>query len=334
MNKITIRDVARVADVSISTVSKALNNVDVVKPETKKKILEVANELHYVPNLMGKQLKKRETGMIGFYTNSVKGPYFSILFESIAKEAEKFGYGLNIFISSNKKVVLNSIMGNLVDGIIGFEDLINNQDLLAIKREKIKMVFIDRNISDKTIGSVTFDSYCKGKEVTEYLIDLGHKSIGFIRGYDTYDSYERLRGYKEALNNSNIPYNNQIVLEGNLEESIAYTAVRSLLSDEKRAIPSAIIAVNDLSAIGAVKAIESLGYHVPKDISVIGFDDVDLLEYFTPKLTTVQNPIEKQGKLAVKHLIDMIENKAEGCAFELQGTLIVRDSTSKSSTRS
>lgn len=330
MDRLTIRDVAREAGVSIATVSKALNGVDVVKPETKERIVEVAQRLHYVPNLMGKQLKARETKMLGFYTNSITGPYFSTLVEAIAREAERNGYGVNVFISSDKRIVLNSIMGSVVDGIIGFEDLITEEDLLAIKREKIKAVFIDRDISDETIGSVVFDSFAKSKEATNYLLALGHRRIGFIAGFEkSYDSDERLAGYKAALEKARIPVDSAVILPGFFEETAAYASVRSFFRNYHGVFPTAFLAGNDLSAIGTVKALKDLGYRVPEDFSVMGFDDIDLLEYFTPAMSTVHNPIAKQGALAVEHLLDLINERATGKTFVLEGELLIRKSTAR-----
>ncbi|SJN27226.1 Transcriptional regulator, LacI family [Marinilactibacillus psychrotolerans 42ea] len=327
-NRIMIRDVAKEANVSIATVSKALNGVDVVKPATKKKILETAERLHYVPNFMGKQLKKVKTNTLGFYTTSISGPYFSVLVESIAREAEKHGYSLNVFISADKKVVLNSILGGMVDGMIGFEDLLNHDDLEAIKREHIKAVFIDRNIQDQSFGSVVFDSFDKGKEATEYLLSLGYEKVAFVTGIEgVYDSDERYKGYRAALEDANISFDKELIIEGFFEETVAYTAVINFLRKFPGKMPIAFLAGNDLSAIGTVKAIKESGYSVPEDFSVIGFDGIDLLNYFTPSLSTVKNPISKQGIMAVNHLIDLINEKNTGQSFVLKGKLIVNQST-------
>ena len=303
--------------------------MDVVRPETKKKVLEVAERLHYIPNLMGKQLKSGRTKMLGFYTSSVSGPYFSTLVESIAHEAEKNGYGVNVFVSNDKQIVLNSIMGNVVDGIIGFEELITEENLQAMKREKIKAVFVDRNITSETIGSVVFDSYEKGYEATEYLIHLGHKRIGFIAGFiGVYDNDERFRGYNAALKANGISFKEDYLLQGLFEEEGAYHSVYSFMTNHKGRHPTAFLAGNDLSAIGTIKALELAGYNVPDDMSVIGFDDIEVLQYFTPGLTTVHNPIAKQGAVAVEHLLELISEKEQGKSCQLQGELVFRHSAS------
>ncbi|MGG5335784.1 LacI family DNA-binding transcriptional regulator [Enterococcus sp. AZ154] len=326
-NRITIREVAKEANVSIATVSKALNGVDVVRPATKERVMAAAQRLHYVPNLMGKQLKNTKTKMLGFYTTSIKGPYFSVLVEAIAREAEKHGYAVNVFLSADKRVVLNSILGGVVDGIIGFEDFLTKQDLAAMEREQIKAVFIDRNIQEKNFGSVVFDSFEKGKAATEYLLSLGHKKIAFISGITgVYDSDERLRGYLEALNEAGVSKRSDYQLQGFFEEERTRVRVQQFLLEQKD-LPTAFLAGNDLSAIGTVKAIHETKWRVPDDFSVIGFDGIDLLDYFMPRLTTVKNPIQLQGVTAVNHLIKMIEENACGVSYVLPGELSIKQST-------
>lgn len=322
----TIRDVAKEANVSIATVSKALNGVDVVKASTKAKVLAAAKHLHYVPNLMGKELKTSHTKRIGFYTTSITGPYFSVLIESIAREAEKHGYALNVFISMDKEVVLTSILGGAVDGFIGFEDMLDQEDLEIIRKEAVNAVFIDRNIQDYTFGSVVFNSNESAAYATSYLIAKGHRNIAFVKGFDgVYDSDERFKGYKTALKKANIPLKEQYLLEGRFEEQFAYQSTKKFLLQEKE-LPTAFLAGNDLSAIGVTKAIEDAGFHVPQDFSVVGFDGIELLKYFRPSLTTIVNPIKEQGDLATQHLIKLIKGEVAGKSFVLKGRLVEAES--------
>ena len=178
---------------SISTVSKALNGVDVVTPLTKQKVLEAAEKLNYVPNMLGKQLKLGQSKVISFYTRSIEAPYFSSIADVIAREVGHRGYNLNIFISSNRQTMMNNILGNVADGIIVFEELLTVEDLSILQKRSIKSVFIDREIKSETIGSVVFNSYIAAQQMTRYLIEQGHQQIGFIRSWDdVYDSKERL----------------------------------------------------------------------------------------------------------------------------------------------
>jgi Transcriptional regulators len=146
MTKVTIKDVAREAGVSISTVSKALNDVNVVKPDTKKRILEVAQRLEYSPNLIGQRLKSGSTQTIGFFTSSVTGPYFSLLMDALAHFSEKSGYGLNVYISSDRHQIMNTIRGNLFDGVLLFDLVISDQDLEILDSEKCQLCFLIVNI--------------------------------------------------------------------------------------------------------------------------------------------------------------------------------------------
>ncbi|WP_438351933.1 LacI family DNA-binding transcriptional regulator [Paenibacillus sp. FA6] len=329
MGKITIKDVAREAGVSISTVSNALNDVDVLNPMTKAHVIKVAKRLNYVPNLNGKLLKSGKSNMLGFFTTSVSGPYFYVLVESMARECERLGYGLNVFVTKDKQVILSNILGRRVDGVIIFEELkIDEQDIVAMEKDKIKAVFLDRVIHNKTMGSVIFDSYVAGYEATKYLISLGHKRIAYISGVDTmFDSVQRKEGYLAALYEHQLQVDEDYILQGFFEEEGSYNAVKSYLHAYPSKIPDAFLAGNDVSAIGCIKALKSEGYQIPMDISVMGFDDIDIAQYFSPPLTTVRNQIARQGILVINHLVNLIQETEHGKIEKLQGEIVVRGSS-------
>ncbi|GIP48969.1 putative HTH-type transcriptional repressor ExuR [compost metagenome] len=329
MGKVTIKDVAKAAGVSISTVSNALNDVDVLNPETKSHVLKVAKQLNYVPNLNGKQLKSKKTNMLGFFTTSVSGPYFYILVESMARESERLGYGLHVMVTADKQTIISNIMGRRVDGVIIYEELrVDDQDIAMMEKDKIKAVFLDRVIQKETMGTVIFNSYASSYEATKYLISLGHKRIAYLSGVDTmYDSVQRKEGYLAALREHQLPVDEDFIVQGYFEEESTYNAVRAFVHKHPGKIPDAILAGNDLSAIGCIKALRSYGLEVPRDISVVGFDDIDIAQYFTPPLTTVRNQIARQGILAVNHLVNMIKKQEQGKVQKLDGELIVRGSS-------
>lgn len=329
MAKITIKDVAREAGVSISTVSNALNDVDVLNPQTKSHVLEVARRLNYVPNLNGKQLKSGTTKMLGFFTTSVSGPYFYKLVEAMSRQCDRLGYGLNVFVTKDKQVVMSNILGRRVDGVIIYEELgIDAQDIAAMKKDKIKAVFLDRVLEDEGMGSIIFDSYESGYEATKYLIGLGHKRIAYISGVDTmFDSVERREGYLAALRQYELPVDEDYFIQGYFEEDSTYSAIKSFVRLHPEKLPDAFLAGNDLSAMGCIQALKSCGYDVPQDVSVVGFDDIDIAPYYSPPLTTIRNQIAKQGMLAIDHLVHMIQEKEQGAMQKLQGELIVRGSS-------
>jgi len=329
MEKVTIKDVAKAAGVSISTVSNALNDVDVLTPETKRHVLEVAENLHYIPDLRGKNLKAQNTKMIGFFTTSVSGAYFHVLVESMAQECEKNGYGLNIFVSKDKRVITNHLFGGSIDGAILFTyDAIEEREVALIENRKIKTVFLDREIQKETMGSVLFDSYHAGYEATSYLLHLGHQRIVYIEGTgDTYGNTQRKLGYLTALEEHGIPKDSNYIIRGYYEKEAAYHAVKTYMHQFPKDIPDAFLAGNDLSAIGCIEALESEGLNVPKDVSVIGFDDIEISKYYKPSLTTVRNPIGRQGILAVQNVVEMIEGTSKGKKHKLQSKIIGRNST-------
>ncbi|AIQ73730.1 MULTISPECIES: LacI family DNA-binding transcriptional regulator [Paenibacillus] len=329
MEKVTIKDVAREAGVSISTVSNALNDVDVLNPETKSHVLKVAKRLNYVPNLNGKLLRNGKTKMLGFFTTSVSGPYFYKLVESMSRECDRLGYGLNVFVTKDKQVIMSNILGRRVDGVIIYEELrIDEEEIAAMVKDKIKAVFLDRPLKNDTMGSVIFDSFEAGFEATKYLISLGHKKIAYISGVDEmYDSVQRREGYLAALRQYQLPTHEEYIIQGYFEEESTYNAIKSFLHYSPDKIPDAFLAGNDLSAIGCIQALKSHGYEVPLDVSVMGFDDIDIAQYFSPPLTTVRNQIARQGILAINHLVRMIQKKEQGEMMKLAGELVVRGSS-------
>lgn len=328
IKKVTIKDVAREANVSISTVSNALNDVDVLHPDTKAHILEVAKRLNYIPNLHGKRLKTRITKTIGMFLSSIKGPYYGTLVDSIADACDQNQYDLNVFIAKSENAIMNNILGRQVDGAIILTEHVTDKNINLIKQGNIPLVFLDREKVDTKISSVIFSSYKGGRIVAQHLIDLGFQKIGYIHGVrEQYDDQERFRGFKETLEAEGIPFKQKYLLDGSFEEEVAYQAVIDHIESGNE-LPEAFFAANDLSAIGCIKALQSKGFQVPQDITVVGFDDIEISEYFHGGLTTVRNPIKKQGVLAVERLIAIINGEEKGSLQTLDGELIIRNSCS------
>lgn len=328
VKKATIKDVAKEAGVSISTVSNALNNSPLVSEDTKNRIIKIAESIKYVPDMNGKMLKARKSMTIGLFSSSVSGYYFYVLVDSIFKELRRRGFGLNIVISRDKRMLLSNVLSKNFDGIIVFDnERVGEHEIELLEQNQIKTVFLDRDMNGRDISSVLFDSYRSGYDLTKYLIHLGHKRIYFIEGEEyTYDNLERKRGYLTALKEIGVEAGEEYFFKGMFEESYTYNDVISRFRLGNHPIPDAIVAANDYSAIGCIKAFTRLGYRVPEDISVVGFDDIDVAKYFTPSLTTVRNPIARQGIRSVEILMDMIESDGTGISEHLAGEIIYRDS--------
>lgn len=329
MGKVTIKDVAREAGVSISTVSNAINDVKVLKPETKKHILEVAERLHYIPNLNGRNLKCKETKVIGLFVTSLKGPYFVQLADSIFRECERNGYELNVFVTWDNVSAMNNILGKRVDGCIISGTATNSVDMKRIQDYEIPVVFLDREKKGKRMSSVVFDSQKDGQKAAEYLLSKGAKKVGFIKGDDgNFDAERRLEGFKEGLQNSGVTLEEEYIWEGCYEREPAYTAVRNFL-DKKLPLPDAIFAANDWSAIGAMDALKNAGYRVPEDVMVLGVDDIEQGTWYQPTVSTIKTGFEEQGIIAVKRLLALINKDDVGQVERIVGNLIERESTKK-----
>lgn len=329
MAKVTIKDVAREAGVSISTVSNALNDVDVLKPETKKHILEVANRLHYIPNLNGRNLKCKETKVIGLFVTSLKGPYFVQLADSVFRECAKYGYELNVFVTWNSASAMNNILGRRVDGCIILDNAISEADSKQVRDYEIPAVFLDRELSDKKISSVIFDSEKDGQLAAEFLLSRGAKKLGFIQGFPgNYDATLRFKGFQERLKSSGVTLEPEYILEGSFEKNVAYSSVKAFL-EKGLQVPDAFFAANDLSAIGVIEALTEAGFSVPRDVLVVGVDDIEQDEWFHPTITTIKTGFEEQGAIAVRKLIRLINEEESGTIERLPGKLIERESSQR-----
>lgn len=325
--KVTIKDVAREAGVSISTVSNALNDVDVLHPDTKQHILDVAERLNYIPNINGRNLKAQATNVIGLFLTSIRGPYYGTLADSIYSECVKHGYELNIFVSNKPNNIMTNILGKRVDGAIILNEWIKESQTRMLLENDIPTVFIDREQEGPYISSVVFDSYYEGEQAARYLLELGHKSFAFIQGVEhNYDSIERQNGFEKVLKQAGIILSDDYILKGDFDREIAYDAVKEFL-EKGLPLPDAIFAANDESAIGTIEALLDEGIKVPEQISVIGCDDIDLAKRIHPSVTTIRTSFEKQGVQAVTRLVAMIKQGAKGEIETLHGRIIPREST-------
>lgn len=327
MSKVTIKDVAREAGVSISTVSNALNDVDVLKPETKKHILEVAERLHYIPNLNGRNLKCKETKVIGLFVTSLKGPYFVQLADSIFRECAKCGYELNVFVTWDNASAMNNILGKRVDGCIISGAATSEQDMKRMRDYEIPAVFLDREIAAEKLASVVFDSRQDGEMAAEYLLSKGAKRIAFVKGYPgNYDAECRFEGFQKGLQKAGMELEQEYIWEGCFEKEAAHESVQAFLN-KKLPVPDAIFAANDLSAIGAIEALTEAGCSIPEDVLVLGVDDIEQGQWCKPTLSTIKTGFEEQGAIAVRKLLKLIGEEEQGEVIRLQGKLIERESS-------
>lgn len=309
-------EVAKIAGVSKTTVSRVLNERPDVNPETRDKILKVIEQFNFKPNAMAKAISTRRSHTIGLIIPYdaeyiFSNPYYVEVMRGIYTEADKRGYYLLICYPHNHNYE-DMFNQKQVEGYIvispGNDHKYMLQSLIAVKAPFVSTAnVIDGNTQ---INVVDVDNYSGGRQLTEYLIKLGHQDIAYIGKSSITSSMDRFHGYRDVLEENGIPYRDSLVRiidKGSIAN--AEEATRELLGKNENL--TAIFAASDMLAIGAIKGIKAIGKKVPKDISVVGYDDIPFAEHYDPPLTTMRQPTYDKGVEAVNMLINMLENKKD-----------------------
>lgn len=337
--KLTIRQIAELAGVSVTTVSQILNNKGSrFSEETRRRVLAIVEEYHYKPDFFASNVIKRHSKTIGMIVPDVTDAFFSKIVEGAERYMNPLGYMLvlcNSHQSQEKEIqFLEELAHRSVDGI-----LLATPHLLPeayqVKSsffQKTPVILIDRGINTRDTGRLIIKEYEGAYLAVKHLITQGHRHIGMLKentGY--YQLEERFNGYRLALKDAGIPFRKQYVASSDLTITGGYTAAKELL---RRREITAIFCSNDLMAMGCYKAIYEAGKKVPEDVSVIGFDDIQFSEYMNPPLTTVMQPTFDIGFTAAKFLVDAIEyprHRVPNKIFETR--LIIRESTKTLTTK-
>lgn len=310
---ITIKDIARQANVSTTTVSRVINNKPDVSDSTKEKIQKIINKNNYQPNNIARGLVLKKTKTIGLIIPDISNPFFPEIIKGVEHKTKDYGYSVIICDTENQikqeKSSIDLLINNRVDGIIMSLSSESVMDLNTIKKSNLSIVQLDRNIPELKYPMVSVDNKLSAYKATEYLINLGHKKVGHVTGdLNTKPAIDRLKGYKEALKDNNINFIDKLVINGNYSKKSGYTAMKKMLKNEN---PTAVFFANDLMALGAYEVLDENELKIPDDISIIGHDDIDVSSLVQPKLTTMRQPKNKLGKIAAKILLDLIENNKE-----------------------
>ncbi|NMA84790.1 MAG: LacI family transcriptional regulator [Epulopiscium sp.] len=329
----TIKDVAKKAGVSPTTVSRVLNNTAPVNEKTKKRVLAVIKELNYTPNLLAQGMRTKRSKIFGIVIPDYRNSFYHHLFHYLELEAKKQGY--HILVSStgemgNIKETVEDLIYRNVDGLIicTYQGESTHIDALLDVAKDIPMVFMDHLITDQPVNMVYTDGYQGIYKITQLLIDLGHKRIGFIKPIPNYQvASDRYTGYLEALQDASIEIDEQLFYEGDYSLESGYQAAEYFLK-ELKSPPTAIISSTDLMAMGAMKYIQARGLQIPKDIAISGFDNLSTSELVTPSLTTYHQPVEQMAEVVISILMNQLANpNTKARKVMLEGTLIVRNST-------
>jgi len=312
---VTINDVAELAGLSTSTVSRVVSRHGSVSKESRQKVDDAIKALNYTPNTVAQALKNKKSNIIGVVVPDVSSPYFASMLKGIETAVEKVQ--MNMLVCSGhaekKKEIraVESLLGNRCDALIlHLEESLTDLScsVKSYFRTDVPIILIGYHKSGHANHSVSVDNETGGYLATDYLIKKGHTNIIHISGQLIYkDSRDRLTGYKRALKDAGIRYSKKRVIEGSFSEETGYNAIEHLLNNNSHF--TAVFAGDDEIAAGAVEALRNHDLSVPDNISIIGFDDMFHARFMHPKLTTIRQPVNKIGEYAGKTAIKLISGK-------------------------
>lgn len=322
------------AGVSIATVSHVINKTRYVSPALIKKVTDSIEKLDYQPNLIAGSLRTNKTGTIGLIISDSSNLFFAFMQTYIEDIFASFGYSIivsNSHYSLNKEFeILKMLRSKRVDGILIVPENTDPEYMESIDRSGIPVVIIERELPGANLDSVLIDNRTGSFNATEYLINLGHKNIGYLdRKIDKSHSIERKKGYLSALEKHNIKVKDELIIRSGFSCVDGYDAASYFLKFKERV--SAILTFGDFAALGAIRHIFDEGLNVPKDISIIGFTDMPICPYIIPSLTTIQYPVLEIAKASCEILLSRIKepDTSETKKVVLKPNLVIRESTAK-----
>ncbi len=330
----TIREVAKKAGVSSTSVSHVLNNTRFVSEDVRERVNAAKRELNYRPNALARSLRRGETHTLGLILPDSANPFFAEVGHAIESAAFALGYSVilcNTENDENKERLYTEVLENKqLDGIIFVGAGENREAISEIIQNGLPLVVVDRNMGSLELDTVTTENYQGGLLATQHLLSLGHQIIGCITGPSNITpSAERVTGYRAALQQAEIGVVESLLTRGDFHAPSGYSAAMLLLQQTPR--PTAIFVCNDMMAIGAMRAAAQLGLRVPEDIAIVGFDDIQLASYTNPSLTTVAQPKQEIGQLAVKLLFERMSDPSLPPRHTILSTqLIIRESSTRS----
>jgi LacI family transcriptional regulator len=292
----TIKDVARLAGVSVATVSRVLNASAPVRDATRARVLDVARQLRFAPNGSARTLSRRRSGALGVILPDLHGEFFSELLRGIDQEAQRAGHSLLVSSSHHDShgvsVAVRTMRGR-VDGLLVMAPDVEAAALDAALPDGLPVVLLNR-APGVTAASVMVDNFGGAHAMTTHLLALGHRRIGFVAGaVDNADSEERELGYRAALQEAGVAFDAELYVRGDFTEEGGWRGARELLARPEP--PSVIFAANDAMAVGVLSALREMEIPVPADVAVVGFDDIPIARFLNPPLTTVRVGIAALG---------------------------------------
>ena len=312
---VRLKDIAEKLNISVSTVSRVVNNKNYVKPETREMVLKAINELNYTPNQIARSLKKKSTNTIGIVVPDISEDFFAYVIKGMDNVFSSNGYTIILCDTGEnpqkEELYLNLLIEKQIDGVILATVNKNSEGFDCLFNNKIPVIFIDNlpNIK-RNYDSVIIDNSKASYIAIEHLFKLGHRKIGIITGklHET-TGYERLVGYRRAYMDHNIEFDEELIRTGDYKEKSGYENMKSLLESGKQI--TAVYVVSSKMTYGAIKAIKDKGLRIPEDIAVVGFDVHDISGLISPGITTILQPEESIGRVAAELMMKRLQNKED-----------------------
>jgi DNA-binding LacI/PurR family transcriptional regulator len=326
----SIKDIARLANVSSSTVSRALQSSPLISRRTAERIQRIARESGYRVSAIARGLVTQKTKTIGVVVTTIADPFVSEVVNGIEECGNDHGY--SVFLANSnadperETKVVHSFSERRVEGVVVTSSRVGARYLPLLSEMRIPIVLVNNQHPGEFVNSVLIENVKASAEVTNHLIQLGHKRIAYLGDRFGYQSdTERFAGYREALGRAELPFLPELIVHGDGKCEGGMTGVEALLNLPKP--PTAIFCYNDMTALGALRQLHLRKMRVPEDISVVGFDDLFIASYTQPPLTTVRQPRRLMGRLAMESLLKLISGEDSSSAINVPAELIVREST-------
>lgn len=333
--KYTMRDVARLAGVSTSTVSAVVNESVVVSPKRKERVLAAMSALDYQPDAIARSLKTGRSNAIGVIVPDITNAFYPEVIRGIEVAAQAAGYSVLLCDSSEDRAIeerhFSALFSRRVDGVI-LACCVNSRANELVARRNIPVIFIDRLPPSRAVNSVCTDNVAAGQLAAEHLIGLGHKRIGMLAGHlGLSPHHDRLEGFRKAMQEAHLPILNEYLLAGNVQVDDGVEGGHRLLGLPNP--PTAILASNNKLLLGVLQAVEERNLSIPKDLSVLGFDDYLWNMHFSPGLTAVAQLTGDIGRRSFELLHQLIQNPPDDSAAPMHvlipAELRIRNSTSR-----
>ena len=333
---VSIKDIARLAGVSHSTVSRALRKSPLIPASTAERIQRIANDAGYTASAVARSLVTRRTQAVGVVVTSIADPFNGEVFAGIEELANQHGYSVVLANSQGNAerevAVVRALQEQRIDGVLVASSRVGALYMPLLSQLQIPIVLINNHHPSEFAHSVAIDNVNGAYQAVRHLVELGHKEIAYVGNrFGLESDADRQAGYRKALRESKVSPRRDLTIQGDGKPEGGIAAARKLLSRARR--PSAIFCYNDMTGLGVLREAAEQGFEVPRELSVVGFDDLFFAPLLNPPLTTVHQPRKEIGRIAMKLLLALLEGRPVEKTIRIKGELVVRGSTAKRAVR-